>query len=80
MYFADTPNGIKVFIDRKIENKATIGAKYVKEMSEFSSVLKELSGIFGLAITTLHIFYDEVGTYQKSLLKGDGSLLIVVYR
>lgn len=65
LYFADTPNGIKVFIDRKIENKAAIGEKYVKQMSEFSNILQELSGIFGLAITTLHIYYDEVGTYSR---------------
>lgn len=65
LYFADTPNGIKVFIDRKIENKAAIGERYVKQMSEFSNVLKELSGIFGLAISTLHIYYDEAGVWLK---------------
>lgn len=32
-------------------------------MNEFSNVLKDLSGIFGLSITTLHIFYDEVGEF-----------------
>lgn len=65
LYFAETPNGIKVFIDRKIENKAAIGEKYVQQMSEFSNILKELSGVFGLAITTLHIYYDETGIYLK---------------
>lgn len=65
LYFADTPSGIKVFIDRKIEDKAAIGERYFKQMSEFSNVLKELSGIFGLAISTLHIYYDEVGVYSN---------------
>ncbi|KAI5849605.1 hypothetical protein DFP73DRAFT_541210 [Morchella snyderi] len=61
LYFAETPNGVKVFVDRKIADKAAFAQKYVKEMNEFSNVLKDLSGIFGLSITTLHIFYDEVG-------------------
>lgn len=65
LHFADTPNGIKVYIDRKIENKPAIGEKYFKQMSEFSNILKELAGIFGLAISTLHIYYDEAGVYPQ---------------
>lgn len=65
LHFADTSSGIKVFIDRKIEDKAAIGERYFKQMNEFSNVLKELSLIFGLAISTLHIYYDETGVYSN---------------
>lgn len=62
VFAAEAPGGMRVFVSRDLSVSAseflTANAPQIKD---FESVLKDIAVIYGLALTSLHIFYDERG-------------------
>lgn len=61
-YFGETAAGIKLFIDRNVQDKSGFVKKNTAAMAGLSKILKDVAEIYSLALTSLHIFYDENGS------------------
>ena len=61
-HVAEAPNGMQIYMAREVSvDSSQFLADNIGAIASFETVLLEVSAIFGLAKTVVHIFYDEVG-------------------
>lgn len=59
IFLTEMPSGIRIFVERHVE-QSFLRAQ-LNELTSFSSILIEVSFIFDLPISVLHIYYDNTG-------------------
>jgi hypothetical protein len=62
VFAAEAPGGTRVFVSRDLSVSASeLLTANASQIKSFESVLRDIAAIYGLAHTSLHIFYDERG-------------------
>jgi hypothetical protein len=62
VFAAEAPGGMRVFVSRELSVSASeLLTANAPQIKSFESVLRDIASIYGLALTSLHIFYDERG-------------------
>lgn len=61
-FAAEAPGGMRVFVAKDLSvEPARFLTSHAGPIGQFEAVLREAGGVYGLATTSLHIFYDETG-------------------
>lgn len=63
IFVAQASNGVKFFVDRPLagETAAQFLASNSRTVNVFASMLAEVGGVYNVAKSALHVFYDESG-------------------